>query len=325
MEARLETQGNGVSEGDGIQAVLWLFFLDGIYWVGIDKHRGGEMASSLQEIVSNLVPSTIAEGFEFTEGPVWHPDGYLLFSDIPANTIYRYVPGETSQPFLSPSGNSNGLTYDRSGRLLACEHGGRRVSRMAGTGVMETLAEQYDGKRLNSPNDIVVHSSGAIFFTDPPYGIDPDPGEQGFNGVYRLDTDGSVHLLNNGMNRPNGLALSLDESILYVDDSRNRHVLAFPLDTGLGVGDPTVLVDMDVETPGGPDGMKLDSEGNLYVTGPGGLWITTPDGTHLGTIEFPQVPANLCFGGANLRTIFVTARTGLYSIEVNVPGNPVLA
>ncbi len=125
------------------------------------------------------------------------------------------------------------------------------------------------------------------------------------------------------MDRPNGLALSLDESVLYVDDSRNRHVLAFPMDGKLGVGEPSVLVDMDVEARGGPDGMKLDSEGNLYVTGPGGLWVVTPDGNHLGTIEFPQLPANLCFGGTDYRTIFVTARTGLYSIQVDVPGNAV--
>lgn len=283
------------------------------------------MASSLQEIIPNLAPSTIAEGFEFTEGPVWHPEGYLLFSDIPANTIYRYVPGEAPQPFLNPSGNSNGLTFDRLGRLLACEHGGRRVSRMSDNGVMETLADQYGGKRLNSPNDIVVHSSGAIFFTDPPYGIDPDPGEQGFNGVYRLDTDGTVTLLSQDMNRPNGLALSQDESLLYVDDSRNRHVLAFSLDSALGVGEARVLVDMDVDASGGPDGMKLDSQGNLYVTGPGGLWVITPDGQHLGTVEFPQLPANLCFGGSDYKTIYVTARTGLYSIDVNVPGVPVFS
>ena len=283
------------------------------------------MASSLQEIISNPVPSTIAEGFEFTEGPVWHPEGYLLFSDIPANTIYRYEPGKAPQPYLSPSGNSNGLTFDRSGRLLACEHGGRRVSRMSDNGVMETLAEQYNGNRLNSPNDIVVHSSGAIFLTDPPYGIDPDPGEQGFNGVYRLDPNGTVNLLSQDMNRPNGLALSLDESVLYVDDSRNRHVLAFSLNSALGVREPEVLVDMDVDASGGPDGMKIDSEGNLYVTGPGGLWVVTSDGNHLGTIEFPQLPANLCFGGPDYKTIYVTARTGLYSIEVNVPGIPVFA
>lgn len=278
------------------------------------------MATQITDLVPEQTPVTIAETFQFTEGPVWHPEGYLLFSDIPADTIYRHAPGTVPEHYLTPSGNSNGLTYDRDGRLLACEHGGRRVSRMAHDGSMETLADRYDDKRLNSPNDIVVHSSGAIFFTDPPYGIDPDPGEQGFNGVYRLDPNGALTLLNRDMNRPNGLALSLDESVLYVDDSRNRHVLAYPLNADLGVGEPTVILDMNVETQGGPDGMKVDSEGNLYVTGPGGLWVTTPEGEHLGTIEFPQVPANLCFGGEDYRTIYVTARTGLYSIRVNVLG-----
>ncbi len=281
------------------------------------------MAESLSELAPDQDPVNISEHFQFTEGPVWHPAGYLLFSDIPANTIYRYFPGGNPEPYLNPSGNSNGLTFDREGRLLACEHGVRRVSRMAESGSMETMVGRYEGKSLNSPNDIVVHSSGAIFFTDPPYGIDPDPGEHGFNGVYRLDPDGNLTLLNREMDRPNGLAFSVDESVLYVDDSRNRHVLAFPLDKGLGVGEPTVLVDMDVKARGGPDGMKLDSEGNLYVTGPGGLWVVTPEGNHLGTIGFPQLPANLCFGGSDYRTIFVTARTGLYSIQVNVPGSPV--
>ena len=281
------------------------------------------MAKDLTDLVPEQESTTLAEDLQFTEGPVWHPDGYLLFSDIPANTIYRYATGGRPEPFLTPSGNSNGLTFDSRGRLLACEHGGRRVSRMGAGCVMETLADSFDGKRLNSPNDIVVHSGGSIFFTDPPYGIDPDPGEQGFNGVYRLDLDGNVTLLSRDMNRPNGLALSLDQSVLYVDDSRNRHVLAYPLNENLGLGEPSVLVDMNVEAPGGPDGMKVDSEGNLYVTGPGGLWVVTPEGTHLGTIEFPQLPANLCFGGDDYRTIYVTARTGLYSIQVNVPGTAV--
>lgn len=281
------------------------------------------MTSDLRDLVPDQTIVTIAEGFQFTEGPVWHPDGYLMFSDIPADTIFRYVPGSNPEPYLEPSGNSNGLTFDLQGRLLACEHGGRRVSRMKADGGMETVKDQFDGKRLNSPNDIVVHSSGAIFFTDPPYGIDPDPGEQGFNGVYRIDPAGPITLLNRDMNRPNGLALSLDETILYVDDSRNRHVLAYALNDSLDLGAPSVILDMDLAALGGPDGMKLDGEGNLYVTGPGGLWVATPEGQHLGTIVFPQLPANLCFGGQEYKTIFVTARTGLYSIEVNVAGRPV--
>ena len=277
----------------------------------------------LRDLIPEQEPAVVAEGFEFTEGPVWHPDGYLLFSDIPADTIYRYRPGDSPEPFIAPSRNSNGLTFDRQGRLLAGEHGGRQVSRQGDGGTMEPLAGHYDGKRLNSPNDIVVHSGGAIFFTDPPYGIDPEPGEQGFNGVYRLDPDGAVTLLNREMNRPNGLAFSLDESILYVDDSRNRHVLAFPVNADLTLGAPAVLVDLDTADQGGPDGMKVDSQGNLYVTGPGGLWLITPEGEHLGTIPFPQLPANLCFGGADYQTIYVTARTGLYSIRTNIPGRAV--
>ena len=281
------------------------------------------MAVALRDLVPEREPVVVAEGFQFTEGPVWHPDGYLLFSDIPADTIYRCVPGGRPEPYITPSRNANGLTFDRQGRLLACEHGGRQVSRMDGDGVMMPLAGHYAGKRLNSPNDLVVHSGGSIFFTDPPYGIDPEPGELGFNGVYRLDPDGGIALLNRAMDRPNGLALSLDESILYVDDSRNRNVLAFPVNADLSLGEPAVLVTMDTAERGGPDGMKLDSRGNLYVTGPGGLWIITPTGEHLGTIEFPQLPANLCFGGPDYRTLYVTARTGLYSIAAAVAGSRV--
>ncbi len=275
----------------------------------------------LEELIPETEPELVAEGFEFTEGPVWHPDGYLLFSDIPADTIYRYRPGGQPEPFISPSRNSNGLTFDRQGRLLAGEHGGRQVSRQDADGAMVPLVGHYDGQRLNSPNDLVVHSGGAIFFTDPPYGIDPAPGEQGFNGVYRYDpAAGSITLLYREMNRPNGLAFSMDETILYVDDSRNRHVLAFPVNPDLSLGAPSALVNMDSADRGGPDGMKLDRQGNLYVTGPGGLWVITPAGEHLGTVEFPQLPANLCFGDADYRTIYVTARTGLYRLRVNVAG-----
>ena len=284
------------------------------------------MTLTLSDLVPEQMPEVVAEGFQFTEGPVWHPEGYLLFSDIPADTIFRYTPGVGTDPYRSPSRNSNGLTFDRQGRLVAAEHGGRQVSRMAESAegaAMDPLVGHYDGKPLNSPNDLVVHSGGSIFFTDPPYGIDPDPGEQGFNGVYRYDPDGSITLLRQDMNRPNGLAFSLDESLLYVDDTRNRHVLAFPVASDLTLGEPSVLVDMNTEATGGPDGMKVDSEGNLYVTGPGGLWVLTPAGEHLGTVEFPQLPANLCFGDADCRTIYVTARTGLYRIRVNVPGHPV--
>ena len=279
--------------------------------------------TDLRDLIPEQEPALIAEGFQFTEGPAWHSEGGLLFSDIPADTIYRYIPGGRPEPYLTPSRHANGLTFDRQGRLLACEHGGRQVSRMAADGIMTPLVGHYAGKPLNSPNDLVVHSGGSVFFTDPPYGIDPEPGEQGFNGIYRLDPEGGLALLNRTMNRPNGLAFSLDESILYVADSRNRNVLAFPVQDDLSLGEPSALVAMDTAEPGGPDGMKLDSQGNLYVAGPGGLWIITPAGEHLGTIALPQLPANLCFGGPDYRTLYITARTGLYSLAVKVAGMPV--
>lgn len=279
--------------------------------------------ADLRDLIPEQEPALIAEGFQFTEGPAWHPEGWLLFSDIPADTIYRYIAGGRPEPYLAPSRHANGLTFDQQGRLLACEHGGRRVSRQAADGIMTPRVGHYAGKPLNSPNDLVVHSGGSVFFTDPPYGIDPEPGEQGFNGVYRLDPDGNIALLNSTMNRPNGLAFSLDESILYVADSRNRNVLAFPVKADLSLGEPSVLISMDTAEGGGPDGMKLDRQGNLYVAGPGGLWIVTPSGEHLGTIALPQLPANLCFGGPDYRTLYVTARTGLYSLAVKVAGMPV--
>ena len=281
------------------------------------------MAADLRDLIPEQEPALIAEGFQFTEGPAWHPEGWLLFSDIPADTIYRYIAGGRPEPYLAPSRHANGLTFDRQGRLLACEHGGRQVSRQAADGTMIPLVGHYGGKPLNSPNDLVVHSGGSLFFTDPPYGIDPEPGEQGFNGVYRLDPDGGLALLNRTLNRPNGLAFSWDESVLYVADSRNRNVLAFPVNADLSLSEPSVLVDMDTAERGGPDGMKLDSQGNLYVAGPGGLWVITPEGEHLGTIPLPQLPANLCFGGPDYRTLYITARTGLYSLAVKVAGMPV--
>lgn len=278
------------------------------------------MAATLADLVPEQIPEKLAEDFIFTEGPVWHTDGYLVFSDIPGNTIYRYTPGRGREAYIRPSRNSNGLTFDRRGRLIACEHGGRQVSAMDGAGQMVTVASRFQGKRLNSPNDVVVHSSGRIFFTDPPYGIKPEHAEIGFNGVYRIDRDLSVVLLASDFDRPNGLAFSPDESVLYVDDSQRRHVRAFRVEPDLSLSHGRVLIDMSVEAPGVPDGMKVDKGGNLYVTGGGGIWVIAPDGTHLGTVSLPELPANVAFGGPDWRTLFATARTSLYSLRVNVPG-----
>ena len=279
------------------------------------------MTSAFNEIVPEQQPEKLIGDLQFTEGPVWHPDGYLLFSDIPANRIIKYTPGDGSvDTYLQPSRNTNGLTFDHDMTLLACEHTGRQVSRQSDDGQMETVVSHWDGKRLNSPNDLVVHSSGSIFFTDPPYGIQPDEAEIGFNGVYRVDSDGSITLLASDFGRPNGLAFSPDESVLYVDDTERRNVRAFDVDDDLSLSGDRVFIDMDTPEQGSPDGMKVDTSGNLYVTGAGGVWVISPDAEHLGTIVLPELPANVGFGGDDYRTLFVTARTGLYSVRVNVPG-----
>ncbi len=269
-------------------------------------------------------PRQLATGFQFTEGPAWHPDGYLLFSDIYGDTIYRWTPDGGATPYIKPSRNSNGLTFDHRGRLVACEHGGRMVSRMAIGKQMETLVDRYEGRRLNSPNDVVVHSGGAIYFTDPPYGIQPEDAELDFNGVYRLDPDGNMTLLVSDFLRPNGLAFSPDESVLYIDDSRRRHVRAFDVEPDGSLSNDRAFVDMDIDKPRNPDGMKVDIEGNLYITGAGGLWVVDPNGHHLGTFEFPEPPANVAFGGPDNQTIYATARTSLYSIRCKIPGIKVL-
>ena len=278
------------------------------------------MPTVFSDLVPDQEPKKLAGDLQFTEGPLWHPDGYLLFSDIPANEIKKYTPGGSVETHLAPSRNSNGLTFDRDGILVACEHTGRQVSRQNSDGQMEPVATHYDGKRLNSPNDVVVHSNGRIFFTDPPYGIEPDQAEIGFNAVYSIDSDGSVTMLASDFGRPNGLAFSPDESVLYVDDTERRNVRAFDVQADYSLSNDRVFIDMDTPEAGSPDGMKVDTEGNLYVTGAGGVWVISPDGAHLGTIEFPELPTNVAFGGNDYKTLFATARTGLYSVQINIAG-----
>ncbi len=269
-------------------------------------------------------PERLATGFQFTEGPVWHPDGYLLFSDIPAARIYKWTPEDGAQVWREGSGNSNGLTLDAQARLIACEHGNRRVSRTELDGTVVTLADSYQDKRLNSPNDVVVARDGTLYFTDPPYGIDPDPGEQGCNGVFGIRPDGRVERIFADFDRPNGLAFSPDGSIFYVDDSRHRHVRAFDAGADGSFADSRVVCDMDHPQPGSPDGLKVDVEGHLYVAGATGVWVFEPDGQALGVIVTPERPANLAWGDADRRTMYITARTSLYRVRVTTPGCPLI-
>ncbi len=275
-------------------------------------------------------------GFGFTEGPVWiAADSALVFSDIPGNRQHIWRPGDAEAAvYREPSGWSNGLTLDGDGNLLACEHGGRRVSRAryGSPGAESAVADAWDGKQLNSPNDLVVHSSGAIFFTDPAYGVDsgrtPRFGQEGqqqeldFQGVYRIDRDGSLHLVvSEGFSQPNGLAFNPDESQLYIGDSQERLIWRYEVNSDLSLGARVLFLDQTGdERRGAPDGMKVDSDGRLWTTGAGGVSAHAADGTYLGVFEMDEHAANLTFGGDDFSTLYMTAMTGLYSIETTVRG-----
>ena len=278
----------------------------------------------------------LADGFVFTEGPVWlSRESRLLFSDVRDNTIYQWTETEGVSVFMRPvyegemegrgSVGSNGLTLDAEGRLVIAEHGYRQVSRLAEDGSRTALADNYEGGQLNSPNDVVFGSDGSLYFTDPPYGLaeveDSPLRELDFNGIYRLRPSGDLELLYREQSRPNGIALSPDESTLYVANSDGNQAvwMAYDLDER-GVSNPRVFYDVtNVEAEGAPDGMKVDVSGNIFATGLGGVWVFAPDGTHLGTIQPTEVPANVGWGDDG-HTLYMTARTGLYRVRLGTRG-----
>ena len=269
----------------------------------------------------------IATGFMFTEGPVWDASqGCLFFSDIPANKIRKWTKAKGAELIREPSGKSNGLTIDKQGRLIACEHANRRVSRTEKDGTIVTIAEKYNGKKLNSPNDVVVKSDGSIYFTDPPYGLTAEFGnlgeqEQPFQGVYRLSADGkTLTLLIDDFDRPNGLAFSPDESLLYIDDTACVHVRVFDVQPDGTIANGRIFADLQSDAEGNVDGMKIDSEGNAYVTGPGGVSILDPSGKKLGIIEMPEVSANVAWGEDDWKTLFITASSSVYKIRLSIAG-----
>jgi gluconolactonase len=276
------------------------------------------------------VVELIATGFAFTEGPVWRGD-HLLFSDIPSNRIIRYElleEGPQITTFRYPSGNSNGQTLDGEGRLITCEHSTRRVTRTEADGAITVLASRFETRRLNSPNDVVVRSDGMIYFTDPPYGLTNQTRDKQlpFNGVFMLSPDGtSMTLLLDSLERPNGLAFSPGEKTLYVADSAPRVINSYPVSSNGTLGKGRVFAKLPAAEGemGVPDGLKVDSEGNVYSTGPSGLWIFSADGLLLGRINPPEIPANCAWGDADGKSLYLTARTGLYRLRVNVPGNAV--
>jgi len=261
----------------------------------------------------------IAEGFEFTEGPTWFEEG-LVFSDIPADTMYRWTEGEGVSVWRKPSHHANGNTVDLEGRLITCEHGSRRVTRTERDGSITVLAATYGGKRLNSPNDVVVRSDGTIWFTDPPYGIEAAEKEQPANFVFRLDPGAEEPVVvADDFSMPNGLCFSLDEKTLYVADSdvEVAHVWRFAgqMYGTLGTGRTWVKV-----APGIPDGLRTDAAGTVYVCAGNGVQVFHPDGRLLGTIRTPETAANCTFGGEGKRTLFITAVSTVWAVELGVEG-----
>jgi gluconolactonase len=265
----------------------------------------------------------LATGFVFTEGPLWHPDGFYYFVDVRASVLYRVTPGHAPEVVREKTGGGNGTTFDREGRLVLCEGDNRRVTRTSADGRIEVLMDRFDGKRLNRPNDVVCKSDGSLYFTDPGLRVPLAEREVPHAGVYRIAPDGATSLVAD-FEYPNGLAFSPDERLLYVANTRwAQYIHVLELDAGGQMVRRRIFADMSSDdTEGVPDGMKVDVDGRVYCTGPGGTWVFAPDGTRLEIIRTPEVPANLAFGGPDLRTLFLTARTSVYTLRVKVPGQP---
>jgi sugar lactone lactonase YvrE len=290
----------------------------------------------VDEIVGPGEPEKIASGMKFNEGPVWVPGkdgkpGHLLFSDIPADTIFRLDPpkqGETATPteFRKPSGHSNGLFLDKDGNLVICEHEGR-VTRLTPDGKLAVLAAVWEGKSLNSPNDLCINSRGSIFFTDPPYGLGGSLGkartrELDFCGVYRIDYNGKLSLLVKDLATPNGICLSPDEKTLYVTNHSKGEIWAFALKGNEIDGEGKVLAQTKSGSrSAGADGIRVDETGNIYVAGRGGIHVFKPSGEAIGLIGIPESPTNLVFGDDDRKTIYATGGGGsIYRIRVKIPG-----
>jgi gluconolactonase len=280
------------------------------------------MPETLDDILDTTAAERLATGFEFTEGPLWHPNGFYYFVDIRTRRLYRIFPGKEPEVLRQNTGDGNGLTFDLDGNVIMCEMAERRVVRLRDDGSLEVVADSYEGKRLNRPNDVICASDGSIYFTDP-------AGRMPFNerelpaAVYCIAPDGQLTLVAE-CEIPNGLALSPDESVLYVANTRAAmYIHRLEMNPDGTIKRRGIFADKSSEvTDGVPDGMKVDSAGRVFCTGPGGTWVFAPDGTKIGVIETPEVPANLAFGGPDLRTLFLTARTSVYTLRVKTPGQP---
>lgn len=263
-------------------------------------------------------PELITSGFIFTEGPLWHPDGFLIFSDIPANIIYKWTPGNPeSEVFIEPSGNSNGIKSLPDGTIIVAQHAGR-VSILTEDLELEPIVEQYDGKRLNSPNDIAVRSDGLVYFTDPDFGVSDENKELDFQGVYRINPDRSLTVVYDEFALPNGLVFTPDENYLYVNDSATGDIRRFEVMENGDLGDSILFVNIgEMSSMGGADGMVVDSDGRLYTTGPNGFIVFDEDGEQLHQIQFDQQISNLAWGGEDGNDLFITSRDEVYRLRVN--------
>ena len=288
----------------------------------------------LELIAEDAEVERLGTGFTFTEGPLWHPDGYLLFSDMPGDVRRRWDEESGVTEVANPSNKGNGMTWDLDGRLLVCEHVTSSLVRMDpdGTGSgREVLATHYDGRELNSPNDVIVKSDGSIYFTDPTYGRMPGFGlereqELDFQGVYRLPAGGGeLELVVDDFAQPNGLCFTADESLLYINDTDRAHIRVFEVGSDGSLSGGDVLADGigtgELESGELVDGMKLDERGNIWVTGPKGVWVFSPEGEHLGVLEVPENVGNLNWGGPDWNWLFIPASTSMYRVQTKVSGN----
>ncbi len=268
----------------------------------------------------------LATGFGFTEGPTWSDEGgYLVFSDIPGDTLHRLDPDGALSEYRRPSRMGNGSTFDAEGRLLTCEHATSRVVREQG-GELSVLADRFEGVELNSPNDVVTTADGSVYFTDPTYGRQdyfgvPRAVELDFQGLYRVDPDGALELLAADFRQPNGLCFAPDGSTLYVNDTERGHIRAFSLEADGSLSGGDVWAEVKGDEPGVPDGMKVDAEGNVWCTGPGGVHVLDPAGAPLGVLRTPEVVANHAWGGAERQDLYLSATTSLYRVRTRVPGH----
>jgi gluconolactonase len=343
-----------VSSRRGLVSATQVFAAAGPAAVAMKVERtnpGLDLIVPLQPVLQKV---GTGPGFKWTEGPVWIPAGYLLFAEIPSNSIRKWTPGGGVTTFMQPSGykgaapfpgpepGSNGMTLDSRGRLTVAGHAQRDVWRLEHVdpkAQVTVLADTYEGKQLNSPNDLAYKSDGSLYFTDPPYGLpklEEDPGKQvPFAGVYRVmgaeaqepgapPDHSKLELLVKDLPRPNGIAFSPDEKYLYVNNSAPKKIwMRYTVKADGTLTDGKLLFDATSDTrDGAPDGMKVDTKGNIYSAGPGGVWIFSPEGKHLGTLDIPERVGNVAWGGADHKTLYVAASSSIYRITLKIPGIP---